>query len=780
MYQKNKQMTRIMKKIYNILLTTVAMLAFAPVVSAQTDWSINGQIKDAGNNNANPEYPAETTIPVQIDKDKAVAYSKNISKPFSDGTYWIKLETFATGSASYTVSNEPADIVLVLDFSGSMTSRYSTTATYTPVTSNRDENFRNTDMPAGSWDYNNISTTHYYKYQGNYYQVFGGRVNGDSGNYFLYFTVNGTRYYLDRDHVTTDMPTEYTTQYQAYWGSALYIQDNSVTRLEALKAAVADFVEVIYHNDNYEDDTYDKPRSSKLGNRISIVVYSADSDTDSHQLAGWTDVTTASGTMDIELIRLITAEGTHTGTYSNRGMTMANTLLSQIDSDRRSEASQTVVLFTDGLPGNTNSWTNTSTEIANGCIAASYIAKNTYGATVFTVAIYNNIETQTNMYNYMRYTSSNYPYAESMDEPGVISNDESISEDQRRDPNFFKEAGDDLSGVFQEIAKQSGGSSNTSLSAATSTVDVVSSSFMLPTGADASSIKVFTAKCTYADPDNGTYTFNTETLVDHSNDTYNTYDSNGNVTGTYDVDAKISVDLGTDADGNPKIEVVGFDYSNNWCGPVTDENGNVTYQGHKVIIMIPVQMNPDAVGGPNVATNTEGSGIYVNGTDDDPLIPFVSPTVSLPVNIYIEKTGLNHGESAKFKIERAQVSIAMLDDLDPETLTYTYVSTVFVTQPETATDGETVIVKVKGLPANVSQTVGYIYKVTEEEWAWSYKRNTQPQYTVTSKVENPFTFDNEKKNGIEMILHHAESKADNIFKASAATKEYNDSKSNSR
>ena len=122
----------------------------------------------------------------------------------------------------------------------------------------------------------------------------------------------------------------------------------------------------------------------------------------------------------------------------------------------------------------------------------------------------------------------------------------------------------------------------------------------------------------------------------------------------------------------------------------------------------------------------------------------------------------------------------MLDDLDPETLTYTYVSTVFVTQPETATDGETVIVKVKGLPANVSQTVGYIYKVTEEEWAWSYKRNTQPQYTVTSKVENPFTFDNEKKNGIEMILHHAESKADNIFKASAATKEYNDSKSNSR
>ena len=769
-----------MKKIYNILIATAALFAFAPIAGAQTDWSINGQIQDAGNNNAAPVYPEETNIPVQIDKDKAVAYSKNISKPFSDGTYWIKLETFATGSASYTVSNEPADVVLVLDFSGSMGLTYSTTSTYIPATSTRTANFRDTDMPAGSWDYNNISTTHYYKYQGDYYQVLGGRVNGNSGNYYLYFTVNGTRYFLDRDHVTTEMPTGYTTQYQAYWGSALYVQDNNVSRLEALKAAVADFVEVIYHNDNYEDDTYDKPRASKLGNRISIVVYSADNDTDSHQLAGWTDVTTASGTMDIELVRLITAEGTHTGTYSNRGMTMANTLLGQIDDARRSEASQTVVLFTDGLPGNSNSWTPTSTTIANGCIEQSYTAKNTYGATVFTVAIYNNIQSQTNMYNYMRYTSSNYPYAESMDEPGVPSNDESISEDQRRDPNFFKEAGDDLSGVFQEIAKQSGGSSNTSLSAATSTVDVVSSSFMLPEGADASSIKVFTAKCTYADPDNGTYTFNTETLVDHSDDTYNTYDSNGNVTGTYDVDANITVDLGTDADGNPKIEVVGFDYSNNWCGPVTDENGNVTYQGHKVIIMIPIQMNPDAVGGPNVGTNTEGSGIFVNGTDDDPLIPFISPHVSLPVNIYIKKSGLRHGESAKFKIERAQITIPMADDLDPESLTYSYVSTIFVTQPDTATDGADVTVKVKGLPANISTTVGYIYRITEEEWAWSYLRDTEPQYTVTSKVDNPFEFSNTKKDQIDIKVRHAESKANNVFKATGATTEYDDSKQNDR
>ena len=116
----------------------------------------------------------------------------------------------------------------------------------------------------------------------------------------------------------------------------------------------------------------------------------------------------------------------------------------------------------------------------------------------------------------------------------------------------------------------------------------------------------------------------------------------------------------------------------------------------------------------------------------------------------------------------------------PESVSYNYVSTVFVTQPEGATDETPVIVKVKGLPANKSKTVGYLYKVSEEEWAWSYNRDLTPQYTVTSKVDNPFTFNNKKEDGIEMKLHHAESKVDNIFRSTTATKEYNDSKSNTR
>lgn len=79
----------------------------------------------------------------------------------------------------------------------------------------------------------------------------------------------------------------------------------------------------------------------------------------------------------------------------------------------------------------------------------------------------------------MNYMSSNYPDAEDFDTPGTGS-----------DKGFFYDVSDpnyDLTKVFTEIAHQSGGST-TSLSAASSNVDVVSHSFMLPEGTDSDNI----------------------------------------------------------------------------------------------------------------------------------------------------------------------------------------------------------------------------------------------------------------------------------------------------
>ena len=107
--------------------------------------------------------------------------------------------------------------------------------------------------------------------------------------------------------------------------------------------------------------------------------------------------------------------------------------------------------------------------------------------------------------------------------------------------------------------------------------------------------------------------------------------------------------------GEPCMDLVtGFDYSSNWCGPIYDVDGTTVlgYQGHKVIIMIPIKMNPEAAGGPGVSTNAEGSGIYINADDEEALLEFESPKVSLPVNLHIKKQGLKEGESAKFTIMR--------------------------------------------------------------------------------------------------------------------------------
>ena len=55
---------------------------------------------------------------------KPVNYDKTISGPNADGVYTINLEAYVTGSVTVTESVAPADIVLVLDYSGSMTNSF--------------------------------------------------------------------------------------------------------------------------------------------------------------------------------------------------------------------------------------------------------------------------------------------------------------------------------------------------------------------------------------------------------------------------------------------------------------------------------------------------------------------------------------------------------------------------------------------------------------------------------------------------------------------------------
>lgn len=794
-----------MKKINSIILTAVAALAFAPVAGAQTDYSINGQIKD-------PKYGTALEFPndkgVDMPEGKNFGYSKNISSPFSDGTYWIKLESFATGNA--VVEDKPSDIVLLLDVSGSMDTNY-TSNVYEPVVSSRTAS-STYGSPAGSYDYNNLTDiTRYIRYNKAYYQVRRGRVNGNSGGFFLYFVANGTTYYLDHYQITTTMPTGYTNnQRQAWWGYALYELHSSATRMHALKEAVVAFIEEIQENDLYFKDendnlvrrTDENGNPTNLGNRVSIVKFAGNKYNENNPLAEGNHRYYNNNYNNTELIKNFTyvedgvdeliksfAGVTQGGTTAvDWGMDIANAVLAQPEPTSDRVSNKTLVMLTDGSPTHSS---NFQDAVANDAILRANTSKTTYKAKVFAVGILTS--DAGNIGIYMNRVSSNYEKATSLTNTEATK----VSSDF-----YFNANSGNLKNVFVNIAKQSGGSSS-ALSTAISNVDVVSNSFILPEGADASNIgnyvKVFTAPLDEIDS-NGNYVFGTETLAGHATDTYDVLDAQGNVTGTYKVDEVPNPNGTTPATLPIKVELVGtngikvtnFDYSGNWCGPVKNQAHEITdYHGHKIIIMIPIKMNPDAVGGPNVQTNAPGSGIFIN--ENESYVEFTSPTVSLPVNIYIEKAGMQGIESGKFMIERAIVPDLPegQDELTVEDIEgiaesdWEYVSTVFVTNStnaQHATSGNPVV-KVKGLPATKlvdGKQKGLVYRIHEENWSWSYTNGDGYQYTVTGQVNNPFTFTNSKTANIDKTLKHAESKVTNIFKNVDTKEVYDDSKTNTR
>ncbi len=723
-----------MKKIYHTLFAVAALLAFAPAVFAQTpgEWSIKGQINETVDGVVKYlEWPKAAENGLHKPDNADFAYSKDISAPQSDGTYWIKLESFATGAASTILSSTPSDIILVLDSSTSMNTR----------------------------DYN---------------------------------TGSGT-----------------------------------VTRIQALREATNLFIDNIYQND--ADVTAVDPNFP--GNRIAIVSY----DASAHLLtSGWVDVGSSGAVTTLK--RAVNDMSLANWTRPDLGMSSAitNFLSGSTDASRkRADANLTVVVFTDGVPCHNEGSGNTFQAVdANAAIFQGHRLKSDFGATLYTVGLLNINSTDNNIRRgryFLDLLSSNYPQSNiaqnstsawNVNGDTITINGMTIGE-KDTEGNYFRlvDAETNLNDIFDSISKQSGGSSS-QLSASSRNVDVVSNSFIIPGATQeniGSKVKIFIAKVSGYDATKKEITFSEEIMTGHIPDEpvsdrtgyyYYPLDEDGDIPDDAEL-TKVDASLGLSYNATTQaVTVTGFDYSSNFCGPIYRSNyqpsqgpemteqdlANVDHwQGYKIIIMIPIKMNPDAVGGPDVPTNATGSGIYIGNTEGEgALVQFKSPNVSLPVNIHLKKTGLSPGESAKFKIERALLPDPIPEGFDPATLEdWSYVSTVFVTRPQGSAESDPdPIVKVRGLPANMDVTEGegddavtthqsFVYRVTEEDWSWSYTPDTPPQYTTTSNVTNPFTFSNTKEDNIDVKVRHAESKATNVF-VTGSTVKYDDSKTNNR
>ena len=765
-----------MKKIFSIILSAAALFAVMPQSMAQQRV------------NADSLY--------YTDSGNGVAYGKTISAPNTDGVYTITLESFVTGEVRVEYKNAPSDIVLVLDYSGSMS-----TSDYFTVSS---AGYSSASQVTYDQASSTTATTRYFiKVGETYFWVRASRSDDRRTYTFYYNDAEGSQ-------VTLQSGTSNT-----YSSSSLYSASGSIgTRLAALKNSVEGFIEAIYENDTKDDDGV--ARDYPLGNRIAVVLYG-------NGLIDYQDfqfVTTDSGDINEDIYDFVSNGRTTTGaTYTDQGMAQANSLLDGIKTARKDTSTRTVVLFTDGIPGRRaeSSWiTGTTTDtgssdyVANQCISAALTAKTTHTAAVFSVGLLSGLtgDNYTKAVKYLQYTSSNYPNAQGWNDGGTTW---TYSVGTKASSDYYKDAGSDMHGVFRDIASSSGGSGNAKMSEAVTAVDVVAASFKLPTGADESSIKVYTAPVigilkNYNNTADTTYTVieSGETVVKNwfefgdlipvdDNDYEYEKEVDGEIK-TFDIDENISVALSktSDSNKNNKIDVSGFDYSANWCGKVTDEDGNVTYHGHKLVIQIPIVMDDEAVGGPGVDTNGDGSGIYIDSDgdgilDDKPLVDFISPKVNLPINIFINKWGLYVGESAKFTIQRAVIPDSWYDadgerikhdDEDYESLAWEDVTSIFVTRKKSQNIDEP-ITKVVGMPSTNSAGKEYVYRIKEDNWSWSYTSKARTTTLSDKLVTNPFIFENTPKDQIDIKVRHAESKATNAFTTGGGVT-YDDSKDNGR
>lgn len=286
-------------------------------------------------------------------------------------------------------------------------------------------------------------------------------------------------------------------------------------------------------------------------------------------------------------IEALSADG---GTLTNLGLEMGNGIFGANPIAEGEKRNRVVIVFSDGVPG----WSGYDSDTANSAITQAGTAKNTYGATVYTIGIFpgadatsagNQNGNETEKANwFMQRVSSNTQYPQS--------------------PSYYLSAADagTLNSIFQQISNQiETGGAETTLGSETVVKDIISPYFTLPAGTTASGIRIDTYACT--GKDGNTYTWS------------GTSGGPGGATATVDGD---------------QVSVTGFDFSENWCGTETDAQGNSTVRGNKLVISFEVSPKSGFLGGNEVITNAS-AGIYENGSAQTPVMTFEQPKVNVPI-----------------------------------------------------------------------------------------------------------------------------------------------------
>ena len=518
-----------------------------------------------------------------------------------DGTYTIELSAYATGQTTTEIikTGKPLDIVLVLDQSGSMADSI--------------KSYRYTACPTDSYSYQDCRGNEYYYLDtdGNYYRVQGG---GIFGYYYLYYVKNGEQHRLGEGWATVN-----TT----LWSGVLYTRQeiSSMSKLDALKAAVTNFVNSVSANAkefNVDHQIalvgFASNQSDGKSNQGSVSYGSSDEcwvntglfvngqlmNYKTYQNRQWNSLTAqdyrnalvsvnTNGSITQSITTAISRIADSGGTRTSYGLEMAQNVFANNPIPAGSDRQRVVVLFTDGEPGQSG---YDSSE-ANSAISEAYTLKNTHNAKVYTVGLYDD-DPSSYVTNFMNYTSSNYPSAQSTNKHG-----------NQVDDKYYMTAGDadELNQIFTNIVNDSTESSTTvTLDAESVLRDILNDGFVLPAG--------------YNVRDNITVATKPGQMNEAGGISWGEIQENpSGITATADEETRT-------------IEVTGFDYSERY---IAEE-----HPGDVLLVTIRgVEATDAAITNAEISTNNAASGIYENTDEEEPFVRFPEPKTILKSKTYV-------------------------------------------------------------------------------------------------------------------------------------------------
>ena len=429
------------KKFLALVLTLAMVLSLVPATALATN----------GTQEGNNQGPVEVT---GSDSDNNLTMKKTVRPvPNEDGTYTVRLESYAKGEVTTTTTTKPMDIVLLLDVSGSMAQ------TFTPDSSEYHAVYNDGSLDTGK--------RYYIRWHNWYYEVSycNNCQKWTRGCYDWFGHVKGTEFIpKTAENDNDDMHTQF---YE-------YVYTNGQSKLDVLKTAVNQFIADIAGNSPQSKISIVKfagETTEKIGNDT----YGAGRNKENYtQIVK--ELTEVGNTEGVNQLKKAVSELKASGsTASDYGLEKAQKALENANRDK------VIVLFTDGEPNHSNGF---DYKVATDAVNTAKTLKDEK-TTIYTVGVFKDPSERINQY--MSSVSSNYPDASAT----ATSNGWKVTNGGNKAGTHYinAENATDLIKAFKTISSQV---SSTDLDDKAVVVDNVPSNFAL----NKESVQVYTEDCT--------------------------------------------------------------------------------------------------------------------------------------------------------------------------------------------------------------------------------------------------------------------------------------------